>query len=149
MNMTQTPSFTRSPSRCGGKWDLGSLSHSRICSRFGLARTPNKSEPASWPIRSVSLARRISVPPKLTARDSQRRAAYLDALDFLRGTVRPGVQKRGASNFRPLADLNLLTELDPAVSCEMDRQWSSRGPGGRIFRNAVGWCKHPGLPTAS
>lgn|SRR5215467_310223 len=34
----QTPSFTKSPSTCGGKCFVGSLSHSRICSLRSFAR---------------------------------------------------------------------------------------------------------------
>jgi hypothetical protein len=34
----QTPSFTRSPSTCGGKCLVGFLSHSRICSLRSFAR---------------------------------------------------------------------------------------------------------------
>src|SRR6204780_5746246 len=34
----QTPSFTKSPSTCGGKCLVGFLSHSRICSLRSFAR---------------------------------------------------------------------------------------------------------------
>src|SRR5580692_5403504 len=38
MRQPQTPSFTKSPSTCGGKCFVGFLSHSRICSLRSFAR---------------------------------------------------------------------------------------------------------------
>src|ERR1700691_2442346 len=38
MRQPQTPSFTKSPSTCGGKCLVGFLSHSRICSLRSFAR---------------------------------------------------------------------------------------------------------------
>src|SRR5439155_19552221 len=74
--------------------------------------------------------------PELAAGDDLRRPADADALDPLRRSVGPRVERRGAPELDALRDGDLVTEGDAPVAREMHREWACGGTGGGILGDA-------------
>src|SRR5215831_10982721 len=70
MSTPQTPSFTRSPSLCGGKWRLGCFSHSRIWKRRSL--------PSALKVRAIDILP-ISHRPNYCQENGKQEQAVSDA----------------------------------------------------------------------
>ena len=118
MKITQTPSFTRSPSRCGGKCARGSFSHSRIWSRFGLASAAKVSE--------SNISARGSAPRATTTAEPPTSARVR--------AVRAGVENGRPPDLGALADLDRGAEGDDAVAAEVDGERAC----GRAGRGVLG-----------
>src|SRR6266545_1871315 len=128
MKRTQTPSPTRSPSRCGGKCATGSFSHSSTWSRFGLASAPKSS---------------ASNTAELAAGDDDGRARDLDPFDPVGRALRARVQPRRPADLLALADLDLLAERDPAVTRQVNGERARGRSGGRVLDDADRRREHP------
>src|SRR5205814_4423124 len=72
--------------------------------------------------RVIACDGRRSCERELATRNDHSRAAHLHPLDVLGRALRAREQDRWATDLRALADLDPLSERDPTVAAEMNRE---------------------------
>src|SRR6185295_849751 len=92
---------------------------------------------------------RVSLKAELAARDDDRGAADLDALDLLRCAVHPDEELGRTADLRALRHLDFYAGLDATVPHEVDAERSARRPGRGILVDAARRREHPCLPVRS
>src|ERR1051325_2829680 len=88
----------------------------------------------------------MALEAELAARDDDRRAAHLDAVDAIALPIDAREELRRASDLDSLSDLDLLAEADPPVPREVHRERTGRGTRRGILGNSVRGREHPRLP---